>query len=179
MKYKIISLIFLLIQFNTFSKDFKENYQIKSGKISYHMKYLMKDFDGTSELVKGKGSCTKSCQFLVASPIKSFTSTDSNRDINMLKYAKADQHPLVSVEVEFPNKWEEKKSLTLIVNFAGVKKEIKNVPVTFKKIDEKNFSVSGKFSTSFSNHKLERPSLMMVSVDDELPISFDLSIGAR
>ncbi|MCB9062197.1 MAG: hypothetical protein H6622_11810 [Halobacteriovoraceae bacterium] len=43
------------------------NYSLKSSKISYHMKYLLKKIEGTSSESKGLAKCeSNSCQFIVA-----------------------------------------------------------------------------------------------------------------
>ncbi len=58
---------------------------------------------GVSHAAKGKGVCTAGeCNFLIAAPVKSFDSGDSNRDLHMLEVTRGAQFPMVIVRTQFP-----------------------------------------------------------------------------
>jgi DNA/RNA-binding domain of Phe-tRNA-synthetase-like protein len=42
------------------------------------------------------------CDFIIAVPVKSFDSADSNRDLHMLQAARGAQFPIVSVRTRLP-----------------------------------------------------------------------------
>ena len=81
------------------------NYGLKSGHIQYAAKHPLHAFEANSEAAKGKVACSASrCEILVAAPVKSFDSANSNRDAHMLEITKGIQFPLVSFRADFaPN----------------------------------------------------------------------------
>ena len=59
--------------------------------------------DGVSHAARGKGVCQAGqCDFLIAVPVKSFDSGDSNRDLHMLQVSRGGQFPMVTVRVRLP-----------------------------------------------------------------------------
>jgi hypothetical protein len=55
------------------------------------------------ERAKGKGVChAGQCDFLIATPVKSVDSGDSNRDLHMIKATRGAQFPMVVVRTLFP-----------------------------------------------------------------------------
>ena len=55
------------------------------------------------ERAKGKGAChAGQCDFLIATPVKSVDSEDSNRDLHMIKASRGAQFPMVVVRTLFP-----------------------------------------------------------------------------
>ena len=71
--------------------------------LSYHMSHPMHQVDGVSHAAKGKGACDAGqCSFLIAAPVKSFDSGDTNRDLHMLESTRGAQFPMVVVRTSFP-----------------------------------------------------------------------------
>ena len=71
--------------------------------LSYHMSHPMHQVDGVSHAAKGKGAChAGQCSFLIAAPVKSFDSGDTNRDLHMLDSTRGAQYPMVVVRTSFP-----------------------------------------------------------------------------
>ncbi len=71
--------------------------------LSYHMSHPMHQVDGVSHAAKGKGTChAGQCSFLIAAPVKSFDSGDTNRDLHMLESTRGAQFPMVVVRTSFP-----------------------------------------------------------------------------
>lgn len=170
-----MKLFLVLLCFTSLSisaETLKGNFELQSSKIDYLVKYLIKKADGASTLARGKGICSdKGCEFLVAAPIKSFESKDSNRDLNMLNTVKADKYPVVSAMITTDKEVANNKMLAnLDIEFAGVKKTYEKVPFEFKKTAN-GFSVSGTFDLLVDAHKVEKPSLLGVDIENIVPIT--------
>jgi hypothetical protein len=150
------------------------NYELKKSSVKYLVSYLIKKAESESIESKGKGECKdSSCEFLVAAPVKSFVSKDSGRDLNMLNVVKADKFPLAVVHIKTKGDIASGKLVAdLEVDFVGVKKEYSGVVFLAQKTSD-GFHVSGKFDLKLTDHKVERPSLLGVSIEDNVPMTID------
>src|SRR5579863_8091519 len=71
--------------------------------LTYHVSHPLHQTEGVSKAAKGKGVChAGQCDFLVAAPVKSFDSGDSNRDLHMLQATRGAQFPLITVRTRLP-----------------------------------------------------------------------------
>jgi len=160
----------LLIGFILFSQFVSAaELSLQSAEAEYSVKHLVKTVKGKSKELKGKMVCDKgNCQFLVAIPVKSFISSDSNRDLNMLTILEATKYPLVTIKGDLKEEDYKKDqfSLNALVNFHGVEKKY---TINIKK----NKISTGHFSVLLEDHKVERPSLLMVKIDNNVPIDFN------
>ncbi len=165
-------ILFSLFALSVNAETLKGNFELQSSKIDYLVKYLIKKADGASIGARGKGVCSDTgCEFLVAAPIKTFESKDSNRDLNMLSTVKADKFPMVSAMIKTDKEIVGNKMIAnLEVEFAGVKKTYEKVPFEFKKTAN-GFSVSGSFDLLVDAHKVEKPSLLGVDIENIVPIN--------
>ena len=161
----------LLFSQSVFSETLKGNYELKKSQVDYVVKYLIKKAKGSSTSSKGKGECAeKKCEFLVAAPVKSFDSRDSNRDFNMLKATKADKFPAVIARIKTSSELTPEFIADVEIEFAGEKHTYP--AVAFKTSgNNKNFLVEGNVDVSLASHKIERPSLMGVHTEDIIPVS--------
>src|SRR6476661_2437365 len=76
---------------------------LEQSTLSYHVSHPLHQIDGVSHAARGKGVChAGQCEFLIAAPVKSFDSGDSNRDLHMLQATRGAQFPLVSVRTRLP-----------------------------------------------------------------------------
>lgn len=76
---------------------------LQSSSLTYHVSHPLHQVDGVSHAAKGKGVCQNGqCNFLIAAPVKSFDSGDSNRDLHMLQVTRGAQFPLIIVRAQFP-----------------------------------------------------------------------------
>src|ERR1035437_3591731 len=76
---------------------------LQQGTLTYHVSHPLHQSEGVSHEARGKGVCHDGqCEFLIAAPVKSFDSGDSNRDLHMLKVTRGGLFPLVSVRVTSP-----------------------------------------------------------------------------
>jgi hypothetical protein len=164
---KFLILISLLLSFSIQAKEFI----LSKGEAEYTVKHLVKTVKGKSTELKGKMVCNNGqCQFLFAAPVKSFVSSDSNRDLNMQTVVEAAKFPMVVVKgmISEAELAKPEFSLEALVSFHGV---------------EKNYAVKVKNKAGFSGvlplkleaHKVERPSLLTVEIDDDVPVEFSFS----
>lgn len=139
------------------------------GQATYHVKYTFKKVEATSTEVKGKINCDeKVCEFLLAVPIKSFVSSDSNRDLNMLQTTEADKYPVASAKGTFAKEIlsQADAKIEAQVDFHGVTKSYS--------ILLKDKAQKASFILDLDAHKLERPSLFGIKIKNEMPIDFEL-----
>ncbi len=164
-------LLLVLANVQTYAATMSGKYELKSSKIDYLVKYLFKKADGESVSSKGKGECKESCDFLVAAPIKSFESKDSNRDINMLKVTKAEQFPLVVAKIKTNNEIKNGELIAdLEIEFSGMKKSYSKI--VFKTNETADgFHSEGRFDLILDDFKIEKPSLLGVDIESIVPMT--------
>ena len=107
---------------------------LEQSTLSYHVSHPLHETNGVSKAARGKGVCHEGqCDFLIAVPVKSFDSGDSNRDLRMLQAARGAQFPLVQVRTRLPESAQSASSLQLDleIEFAGQKAAYKQIPFQF------------------------------------------------
>jgi hypothetical protein len=164
--------VFVLCFFqNVHAEVLSGNYELQSSKVDYLVTYLIKKADGSSVQSKGKGECKEVCDFLIAAPVKSFESKDSNRDLNMLRVLNAEKYPLVVAKIKTKNEIKNSELVADVeIELSGVKKLYQNVIFKTKSLPT-GFHAEGNFDLQLSNHKIERPSLLGVEIKDIVPIT--------
>ncbi|HEV2275366.1 MAG TPA: hypothetical protein VGR96_14435 [Acidobacteriaceae bacterium] len=144
--------------------------------LSYHMSHPMHEVDGVSRAAKGKGLChAGQCDFLIAAPVKSFDSGDSNRDLHMLEATRGAQFPMVVVRTQFLEAETGSSTIyaDLEVQFSGQTAHYKHVP--FQRVVEGNeVRISGTVPATCSDFKIERPSFLTVPIKDQIPVKVDM-----
>src|ERR1700730_15207996 len=71
---------------------------IQQSTLTYHVSHPLHQSEGVSHGAKGKGVChAGQCELLIAVPVKSFDSGDSNRDLHMIQVARGGQFPIVTL----------------------------------------------------------------------------------
>ena len=170
---KFFSIILSLFFYSSFAQSeiLSGKYELQKSNVNYLVTYLIKKADGDSSQSRGKGECASACEFLVAAPIKSFQSKDSNRDANMLRYAKAEKFPLVVAKISFKNVIDKGVLLAdLEIDFGGVKHLYKSIPFNASS-KEGILHVEGKLDLLLDQHKIEKPSLMGVEIKEVVPLT--------
>lgn len=170
----LLSIVTLVLFSSAHAENLAGKYELKNSKIDYLVKYLIKKADGNSEKAQGKGECgAEICEFLVAAPIKSFESKDSNRDLNMLKVTKADKFPLVVAKIRTRKEISNGQILAdMEVDFVGVKMKYLKLPLKVTPTAD-GFHAEGKFDLLLDNHKVEKPSLLGVDIENAVPITLN------
>jgi hypothetical protein len=137
--------------------------------------------EGVSHAARGKGVChAGQCDFLIAVPVKSFDSGDSNRDLHMLQVTRGAEFPMVTVRTRIPES--ERTSATIHVDldieFAGQTAHYKQVPLQL--VTQGNETrISGTIPATLSDFKIEPPSLLTIPVKNDIPVSMEMTWHPR
>jgi hypothetical protein len=150
---------------------------LDQGTLTYHVSHPLHQFDGTSHAVKGKGICHEGeCSFLIAVPVKSFDSGDSNRDLHMLQATRGAEFPIVTVRTRLPESATTSPALNLDleIQFAGQTFDYKQVP--FQRVVQGNETrVTGTIPAKLTDFKIDPPSLLTMPIKNDIPIKVDLT----
>jgi hypothetical protein len=150
---------------------------LEQSTLTYHVSHPLKQTDGVSHAARGKGVCQAGqCDFLIAVPVKSFDSGDSNRDLHMLQVARGAQFPIVSVRTRLPEAASASTTIhaDLEIQFAGQTAQYKQV--AFQLVTQgKQIRISGTIPATLSDFKIDPPSLLAVPVKNEMPVRVDMT----
>ena len=128
-------------------------------------------------MARGKGVCHGGqCDFLVAVPVKSFDSGDSNRDLHMIQVVRGAQFPMVTVRFRLPEDAAGSATIRadLEIQFAGQTVEYKQVP--FQHAAQGNQArISGTIPATLSDFKIEPPSLLAIPTKNEMPVRVEMT----
>lgn len=152
-------------------------YTLAQSTLSYHMSHPMHEVDGTSHAARGKGIChAGTCDFLIAAPVKSFDSGDTNRDLHMIEATRGAQFPMVQVRTRFPQSETSSNTVyaDLEVQFAGQTAHYNHV--AFQRTQQGNrIRITGTVPATCSDFKIERPSFLTVPIKNEIPVRVDMT----
>jgi hypothetical protein len=145
--------------------------------LSYLVSHPLHESVGVSHEARGKGVCRAGqCDFLVAVPVKSFDSKDSNRDLHMLQVTRGGQYPMVTVRVLVPES--ELTSATihcdLEVQFAGQTAHYKQVALQ-REAHGNDIRITGTIPATLSDFKIDPLSLLAVPVKNDMPIRVEMT----
>src|SRR6202162_2439972 len=143
---------------------------LERGTLTYHVSHPLHQTEGVSHEVKGKGVCHDGqCSFLIAVPVKSFDSGDSNRDLHMLQVTRGAQFPLVTVRTRLPESSATSATIhaDLEIQFAGQTAQYKDV--AFQLLTQgKEIRISGTIPATLTDFKIDPPSLLTIPVKNEI-----------
>lgn len=150
---------------------------LEQSTLTYHMSHPMHEVNGVSRAAKGKGVChAGQCDFLIAVPVKSFDSGDSNRDLHMLEATRGAQFPMVILRTQFPEAATTSPTIyaDLEVQFAGQTAHYKHVP--FQRVTQGNeVRITGTIPATCSDFKIDRPSFLTVPIKNAIPVRVDMT----
>lgn len=145
--------------------------------LTYHISHPLKQVDGVSHAARGKGTChTGQCDFLIAAPVKSFESGDSNRDLHMLQVTRGGQFPMVTVRTRLPETGADSATIhvDLEVQFAGQTATYKQV--AFEQTKQGNETrITGTIPATLADFKIDPPTLLTMAVKNEIPVHVDMT----
>ena len=169
--------VLIFFSFAASAQQPQSQWALGQSTLSYHMSHPMHEVDGTSHDAKGKGICNAGqCNFLIAVPVKTFNSGDSNRDLHMLEATRGAQFPMVVVRAQFPQSDLDAAYIhaNLEVQFAGQTAHYSQVP--FQRTQQGNeVRIAGAIPLTCSDFKIERPSFLTVPIKNEIPVRVDMS----
>ena len=149
---------------------------LEESTLTYHVSHPLKQTEGVSHAAKGKGVChAGQCDFLIAVPVKSFDSGDSNRDLHMLQVVRGGQFPLITVRTHLP---EDASSMATIladleVQFAGQTVQYKQI--AFQHATKGGDTlITGTIPLTLTDFKIDPPTLLALPVKNEIPVRVEM-----
>ena len=161
---KTVLITFLLFAIPVLAQT-DSQWALTQSTLTYHVSHPLHQVDGVSHAARGKGVChAGQCDFLIAAPVKSFDSGDSNRDLHMVQVTRGGEFPMISVRTQLPE--DASKSTTihadLEVQFAGQTAHYKQV--SFQEVIQGNeVRISGTIPSTLTDFKIDPPSLLTVA----------------
>ena len=173
--YKKFIFAILLLAFPRFASA-DSQWVLKESTLIYHASHPLHQTEGVSHAAKGKGVChAGQCDFLIAVPVKSFDSGDSNRDLHMIQVARGGQFPLITVRTHLP---EDASSLASIpadleIQFAGQTVQYKRI--AFQHVTKGSDTlITGTIPLTLTDFKIDPPSLLALPVKNEIPVRVEM-----
>ena len=159
-----------------FSQSDKQWVLVQS-TLSYHMSHPMHQVDGVSHGAKGKGTChAGECNFLIAAPVNSFDSGDSNRDLHMVQVTRGAQFPLVVVRTRVPEQTPSSGTIyaDLDAQFAGQTAHYNHIAFQ-KSTNGSDVRITGTIPATCSDFKIDPPSFLTIAIKNEIPVKVDMT----
>src|ERR1022692_2494458 len=145
--------------------------------LTYHVSHPLHQSEGVSHAARGKGVCHGGqCDFLIAVPVKSFDSGDSNRDLHMIQVTRGAEFPLVTVRTRLPESDAAASTINadLEIQFAGQTAHYKQVPFKVEKQGGETH-ITGTIPATLTDFKIDPPSLLTMPVKNDIPVRVDLT----
>jgi hypothetical protein len=154
-----------------------EQWVLDQSTLTYHVSHPLHQTDGVSHAARGKGVCHDGqCDVLIAVPVKSFDSGDSNRDLHMIQVTKGAEFPMVTVRTRLPES--DSKSATihadLEIQFAGQTAHYQQVSLQLTTQGNET-KITGIIPAMLSDFKIEPPTLLTLPVKNEIPIRVEMT----
>jgi hypothetical protein len=150
---------------------------LEQSTLTYHVSHPLHETEGVSHAARGKGVCQAGqCDFLIAAPVKSFDSGDSNRDLHMLQVTRGAEFPLVSVRTRVPDTAAGSGTIhaDLEIQFAGQTVQYKQVE--FKVTAQGTaMRLAGTIPAKVSDFKIDPPSLLAIPIKNDIPVRVDMT----
>ena len=176
MKIFDFPLIVLLIVFSSFTAPKKLACDKNKSQLSYFMVHPTHSWEGINKIVVCNISLDDETNQIqqagVAANVANFDSENSSRDSHAMEVLEVLKFPRVTFLSTSIKEVDSKLEITGNLTFHGVKKEI-----TFEAKRENTKSeiiITGSFPVKLTDYNIERPSLLMVPVEDEMKISFNI-----
>ncbi len=173
---KKIPIAFLLVALSLVAEA-DSQWLLKQSTLTYHVSHPLHQSEGVSHEAKGKGVChAGQCEFLIAVPVKSFDSGDSNRDLHMLQVTRGAEFPLVTVRTRLPESAAASASINadLEIQFAGQTVHYKQVPFKMETQGGETH-ITGTIPATLTDFKIAPPSLLTMPVKNEIPVRIDMT----
>lgn len=175
MNKKALSLFLLLALPNLFAAD--HQWALKQSTLTYHVSHPLHQSEGVSHAARGKGVCHEGqCDFLIAVPVKTFDSGDSNRDLHMLQVTRGAEFPMVTVRTRLPETAASSATVKadLEVQFAGQTAHFSQV--SFELVKQGNETrLTGTIPATLTDFKIDPPSLLTLPVKNEIPVRVEMT----
>jgi YceI-like domain len=150
---------------------------LEKSTITYHVTHPLHHVEGVSHAARGKGVCySGECSFLIAAPVKSFASGDTNRDLHMLQVVRGAKYPMIVVRTEVSEA--ELKDSTIQANlqvqFAGQTAQFEQVSFQLARHGDE-VRLTGTIPATLGDFKIPPPELLFVPIKNEIPINVNMT----
>ena len=166
-----------LVLYLTTMAPASDQWVLDQSTLTYHVSHPLHQSEGVSHAARGKAVCNAGeCAFLIAVPVKSFDSGDSNRDLHMIQVTRGAEFPMVTVRTSLPESAATASTVNadLEVQFAGQTVHYKQIP--FQLVREgKETRITGTIPATLSDFKIDPPTLLTLPVKNELPIRIEMT----
>lgn len=156
--------------------DAQSNQLAGNGSVEYRVVHKFHTITGTSKAMVVRGTVDGSgLKVMARAPVSTFDSGNGNRDAHMMEAVEGEKFPWVNVRAIEPGfklptgKGTVKVTVQASVELHGVSVS-HPIDITLESKDGTSFQASFTFSESLTAHKIERPSLLFVPVDDLITI---------
>jgi len=154
----------------------QSQWALQQSTLTYVVTHPLHHIEGVSHAARGKGICqVNECEFLIAAPVKSFGSGDSNRDLHMIQAVRGAEYPMVTVRTRIPQSELKSGSIhaDMQVQFAGQTANYKQVPFQVT-AEGKNLRLTGTIPAKVSDFRLTPPSLLTIPIKNDIPVRVDM-----
>jgi YceI-like domain len=166
----------LFLSFPAFLRA-QSSWVLKQSSLTYHVSHPMHHVDGVSHDARGKGVCQNGqCSFLIAVPVKSFDSGDTNRDLHMLEVTRGAQFPMVEVRTQLPQPALNSSviNVDLEIQFAGQTAHFHQIPLHLS-AQHDQVRLTGTIPATLADFKISPPELLFVPIKNEIPVDIDMT----
>jgi hypothetical protein len=174
----ILFFVFLLSTVSGFAHTpTQSGWVLKKSTLTYHVTHPLHHVEGVSHAARGKGVCAGGeCSFLIAVPVKSFASGDTNRDLHMLQITRGAKFPIVEVRTQMPESVLKSPTIhvDLVVQFAGQTADFKQVPFHLADHGDE-VRLTGTVPATLTAFKIPAPELLFVPIKNQIPVTVDMT----
>jgi len=173
-----LGLVWTLFSFGTPLAKRKVMADKKASTITYAMRHPMHSWEGVSHDVTAAivydDEAKKVETVAVIAKVASFDSQNANRDSHAIESMEGIKYPNVTFSSQQVQD-DGTGKLTVVGNltFHGVTRPV-TIPVS-RKMNDGMVIYAGNFDVKLTDFKVEKPTLMMVPVEDELKMKFSLA----
>ena len=172
---KRLLFLLLLAAPSLFAAD--RQWVLKQSTLTYHVSHPLHQSEGVSHAARGKGMCHEGqCDFLIAVPVKTFDSGDSNRDLHMIQVTRGAEYPMVTVRTRLPESASTSATVKadIEIQFAGQTAHYQQV--AFELATQGNETrITGTIPATLIDFKIDPPSLLTMPVKNEIPVRVEMT----
>jgi hypothetical protein len=175
MNKKIFPLFLLLASSTLLAADHR--WVLKQSTLTYHVSHPLHQSEGVSHAARGKGICHDGqCDFLIAVPVKTFDSGDSNRDLHMIQVTRGAEYPMVTVRTRLPESASTSSTVKadIEIQFAGQTAHYQQVAFELATQGTET-RITGTIPATLADFKIDPPSLLTLPVKNEIPIRVEMT----
>jgi hypothetical protein len=172
---KAMKFVFALLLASAGTLHAQNQWVLTQSTLTWHVTHPMHEVAGTTHAAKGKGNCSAGqCDFLIAVPLNTFDSGDSNRDLHMLEAVRGAQNPMVIVRTRVAQAALNQATIDadLEVQFAGQTAHYAHVPLRRTSHGDE-VEITGTVPATCSDFRIDRPSFLAVPIRNEIPVTVD------